>query len=495
MTRASPSSATSSASQFLKTHHSAQTSVGSWSPHRNAQAPRSCLQFRAMSARGLALATRPGDGSAFSFTARTSGATTKRCALAASDSLKPRAASRMGWSQCSSIPGAANGICCSQLTDSVKSHEAGPVSLERQVLFWAAAVAAVLYVVYLLGSTITPFAAGIVLGYLLDPIVLKLQSLGLNRLGATLLILIAFALGVVIVLILVAPILSNQFIAFSQRLPDYAVRLQALAVEEGNALIAKYGGSWLHALGLNQQLSSAQIQSSVSNFVAQGAKWLLNALQSLVSGGAAVFSFLSLLIITPVVAFYILIDWHRMISEIDSWLPLDYRDSLRKIAREIDHALAGFIRGQSIVCLFLGIWYGVGLTLIGLDFGFLIGVLGGLLSFVPYVGSLTALLLSLGIALVQGWPSLNLFFMALAVVGIGQFLEGNVLSPKLVGESVGLHPVWLMFALLAFGQLFGFLGLLIAVPMAAAIGVVARHLIALYLTSPLYRGRSAPDGR
>ena len=143
------------------------------------------------------------------------------------------------------------------------------MSLERQVLFWAAAVAAVLYLVYLLGSTITPFAAGIVFGYLLDPVVLKLQSLGLNRLGASLLILIAFALGVVIVLILVAPILSNQFIAFSQRLPDYAMRLQALAVEEGNALIAKYGGGWLRALGI-KELSSAQIQSSVSDFVAPG---------------------------------------------------------------------------------------------------------------------------------------------------------------------------------------------------------------------------------
>ena len=249
------------------------------------------------------------------------------------------------------------------------------------------------------------------------------------------------------------------------------------------------------ALGINQELSSAQIQSSVSDFVGQGAQWLLNAFRSLVSGGAAVFSFLSLMIVTPVVAFYILIDWHRMIAEIDGWLPLDYRDSLRKIAREINHALAGFIRGQSIVCLFLGLWYGIGLTLIGLDFGFLIGVLAGFLSFVPYVGSLTALVLSLGVALVQGWPSLKPFFMALAIVGVGQFLEGYVLSPKLVGESVGLHPVWLMFALLAFGQLFGFLGLLIAVPMAAAIGVVARHLIALYLTSPLYRGRSAPGGR
>jgi predicted PurR-regulated permease PerM len=369
------------------------------------------------------------------------------------------------------------------------------VSLERQVLFWAATVAAVLYVLYLLGSAIMPFAAGIALGYLLDPVVLKLQRLGLNRLGASLLILIAFALSVAIVLILVVPILGNQFVAFSQRLPSYAVRLQSLAVDQGNALIAKYGGGWIDTLGLREQLSSAQIQKSVGDFVAQGAQWLLDALKSLVSGGAAVFNFLSLMIITPVVAFYILVDWHRIVSELDSWLPLDHRDRLRKIAGEINDALAGFIRGQSIVCLFLGLWYSVGLTLIGLDFGFLIGVLAGLLSFVPYVGSLTALVLSLGVALVQGWPSPKLFFMALGVVGIGQFLEGNVLAPKLVGESIGLHPVWLMFALLAFGQLFGFLGLIIAVPTAAAIGVVTRHLIALYLTSPFYRGRSEPESQ
>ena len=130
---------------------------------------------------------------------------------------------------------------------------------------------------HLLGSAITPFAAGIVLGYLLDPVALKLQKLGFNRLGASLLILIAFALAVAIVLILIAPILGNQFVAFSQRLPGYAVRLQQLAVDEGNALIAKYGGSWLDALGLTEQLSSAQIQKSVGDFVAQGAQWLLNA--------------------------------------------------------------------------------------------------------------------------------------------------------------------------------------------------------------------------
>ena len=369
------------------------------------------------------------------------------------------------------------------------------MSLERQILFWGLGLAALLLIVYLLGSTIMPFAAGIVLGYLLDPVVLKLERFGFNRLGASLLILTIFVLIVVLFFILVVPVLGSQFIAFAQHLPGYAVRLQAFAVAEGNAFIEKYGGQWLEALGLKQQLSSAQIQKSVGDFVTQSAQWLLDAFTRLVSGGAALFNFLSLLIVTPVVAFYILVDWERMIAELDSWLPLTHRESLRKIAREINHALAGFIRGQSIVCLFLGVWYSAGLTLIGLDYGFLIGVVAGVLSFVPYVGSLTALVLSLSIALFTGWPSLKLFFLALGVVGAGQFLEGYVLSPKLVGESIGLHPVWLMFALLAFGQLFGFVGLLIAVPTAAATGVVARHLIALYLSSPFYRGGSEPESQ
>ncbi len=365
------------------------------------------------------------------------------------------------------------------------------MSLERQILFWAAVLAAILYALHVLGSVVAPFAAGIALGYLLDPVVSKMQRLGFNRLGASLLILVVFAAVLALALILIAPTLSAQFIAFSERLPGYATRLQSLAVEEGDYLNQKYGGRWLSALGLGETLSSSQLQKSVGDLVAEGAQWLINALKSLVSGGAAVFGFLSLLVITPVVAFYILIDWHRMIGEIDSWLPLDYRDRLRAIFKEINHALAGFIRGQSLVCLFLGLWYSLGLSLIGLDFGLLIGAAGGVLSFVPYVGSLTALIFSLGVALVQGWPSLKLFFMALAVVGAGQFLEGNVISPKLVGQSVGLHPVWLMFALLAFGDLFGFVGLIIAVPTAAAIGVIARHLIAIYLKSSLYRGNSA----
>ena len=472
----------------------ASRSAGWLSRRRLALAPCWCSRFRATSGKGRASATRPEDGSAFSFTPTTSGADYEICLGAASISWKRRAASPMGSLRSLSIPGAESGICCSQPAKPPTRHEVRSMSLERQVLFWGLALAALLLVVYVLGSIITPFAAGIVLGYLLDPVVLKLQRFGLQpsrrlashphcfRPGRS----SSFSF-------LSSRCWGISSFAFAQHLPGYAMRLQAIAVEEGNAFMEKYGGHWLEALGLEQQLSSAQIQKSVGDFVAQGAQWLLDAFTSLVSGGAALFNFLSLLIVTPVVAFYILVDWHRMIAKLDSWLPLEHRETLRKIAREINHALAGFIRGQSIVCLFLGVWYSLGLTLIGLDYGFLIGVVAGVLSFVPYVGSLTALVLSLSVALFQGWPSLKLFLLALGVVGTGQFLEGNVLSPQLVGESIGLHPVWLMFALLAFGQLFGFVGLIIAVPTAAAIGVVARHLIALYLASPLYRGRAEPE--
>jgi predicted PurR-regulated permease PerM len=366
------------------------------------------------------------------------------------------------------------------------------MSLERQLLIWTLALAALLVMLAVLGSTVTPFATGIALGYLLDPVVQRLERLGLNRLAASLLILGLFVLALGLAMVIVAPVLANQLAGFARKLPDYVTRLQRLATEEGTALAGKYGGEWLDSLGFGDSLSSDQIRKSIGDFVSRGAQWLLDAVRSLASGGAALLGFFSLLVVTPVVAFYILVDWDKMIDAIDSWLPLDHRDSLRRIASEINAALAGFIRGQSLVCLFLGLWYGLGLSLIGLDFGLLIGMIGGLLSFVPYVGSMTALVLSLVIGLVQGWPSLKLFFLALGVVGAGQFLEGYVISPKLVGESIGLHPVWLMFSLFAFGALFGFTGLLVAVPTAAALGVLARHLLGVYLASPLYRGRGAP---
>jgi predicted PurR-regulated permease PerM len=363
------------------------------------------------------------------------------------------------------------------------------LSAERQTIFWVAALVAFGLFLYLLGSTVTPFALGFALGYLLDPVVQKLERLGLNRLGASLVILAAFVIVVAAILIFVVPILGNQLVGLIHNLPNYATRLQRLAVDQGNLLLDKYGGPWRDKLGLDQPLSTEQIENSLRDFVAERAKLLLSASQSLLYGGRALFGFFSVLVITPVVAFYMLVDWDKMVAALDAGLPRDHHDSMRRVAHEINLALEGFLRGQALVCLFLGLWYSVGLTLIGLDYGLLIGVIGGLLSFVPYLGSLTTLVLSLVIAIVEGWPNWRLFFSALAIVLAGQFLEGYVLSPKLVGESVGLHPVWVMFALVAFGELFGFTGLLVAVPAAATIGVLVRHLMALYLSGPLYRGR------
>ena len=248
----------------------------------------------------------------------------------------------------------------------------------------------------------------------------------------------------------------------------------------------------MRSLGMSGGFTQADVQSSISGFVGQGSAYLVSFLNQLWSGSRALFGVFSILIITPVVAFYILLDWKRMIAAIDGWIPLHHRDNVRSIARDIDAALAGFVRGQSLVSLFLGLWYSIGLTAVGLNFGFLIGISGGLLSFIPYIGSLTVLILSVAVALVQGWPDWRFIGVTVAVVVSGQFLEGNVLSPNLVGASIGLHPVWLMFALVACSSLFGFTGLLVAVPLSAAIGVLSRFALRKYLASPLYTGDPEP---
>jgi predicted PurR-regulated permease PerM len=233
----------------------------------------------------------------------------------------------------------------------------------------------------------------------------------------------------------------------------------------------------------------ADMQKSIGDVVRQGATWIAGFLRGLWSGGQAIISVFALLVVTPVVAFYLLIDWDHMVAAVDEWLPRRHRDTIRTLAREIDRAIAGFIRGQSAVCLILGTFYAVGLSLIGLNFGALIGMSAGLLSFIPYVGSLTGLVLSVGVAVVQFWPDWTWIAATLGVFIVGQFFEGNILSPKLVGASVGLHPVWLMFALFAFGTLFGFVGLLLAVPLAAIVGVLGRFALRQYLASALYHGR------
>jgi predicted PurR-regulated permease PerM len=354
------------------------------------------------------------------------------------------------------------------------------MTLQRQIGFWLVSLALFVLALVVLRDVLLPFVAALVLAYLLDPLADRMERLGLSRLVATILILSLFVLVFVLALALLAPLIGQQFVAFMDKLPGYIARLQALISEQGAPLLER--------LGVGNLASEAQ--KSVGDIVGKGATWAATFLQSLWSGGQAVVSILSLLVITPVVAFYLLVDWDDMVAAVDGWLPLQHAQTIRTLVSEMDGAIAGFIRGQATVCLLLGLFYAVGLSLMGLNFGALIGLISGFLSFIPYVGSLTGLVLAVGVAIVQFWPDWTMPLVALAIFMLGQFIEGNVLAPKFVGASIGLHPVWLMFALVAFGSLFGFVGLLVAVPLAAVVGVLIRFALKQYLASPIYHGGS-----
>jgi predicted PurR-regulated permease PerM len=350
--------------------------------------------------------------------------------------------------------------------------------VQRQIRFWLAALVVAALTLYLLREVLLPFVAGMALAYVLDPVVDRLERLGLGRLGATILILALFILTFVLALVVLIPLVAHQLAGFGANLPDYVERIQALIAEQSGPLIEKLGGA----------AALPDMQQSIGGLVRQGAAWMAGFLRGLWSGGQAIISVFALLVVTPVVAFYLLVDWDHMVAAVDEWLPRQHRDTIRMLAREINRAIAGFIRGQAAVCFILGTLYAAGLSMIGLNFGALIGMLAGVLSFIPYVGSLTGLVLSVGVAVVQFWPDWTWIAATLGIFITGQFIEGNILSPKLVGASVGLHPVWLMFALFAFGALLGFVGLLLAVPLAAIAGVLGRFALRQYLASTVYHG-------
>ena len=358
--------------------------------------------------------------------------------------------------------------------------EAGGLTFEWQVAFWLAALAVIvllLLLLWLLSEILLPFVAGAAIAYLLTPVTDRLERLGVNRLGAALSIITLVVMAIVVVILLVAPILGGQLTSFIDNIPGYVTRLQSLLSDPSRPWLQKILGA------------SFSADKSIGDLVTQGVGWLTAFLKSLWSGGRALVSLFSLVVVTPVVAFYLIYDWHCMIRTADSWIPVQQRETVRQLARDVDAAIAGFVRGQTAVCLILGSFYAVALTLSGLNFGLLIGLISGVITFIPYVGSMTGLILAVGVAVAQFWPNYSSILMVLGIFLIGQFLEGNLLAPKLVGESVGLHPVWLIFALLAFGYLFGFVGLLVAVPLAATIGVLVRFALQRYRESALYTGK------
>lgn len=346
--------------------------------------------------------------------------------------------------------------------------------VNTQLKYWGIATAIFLLALWLLGDVILPFVLGGAIAYFLDPVADRLEAIGLSRGSAVSLITLLAALTFVIMALLVVPTLVEQTIALVNVAPQLAQDLQGFLTERFPEIVDE--DSTLHKSLL-----------ALGETVQERGGALLN---TVLSSAASLLNIAMLFVIVPVVAFYLLYDWDRMIAVIDDLLPRDHAPVVRELASQIDRTLASFIRGMGTVCLILGTYYAVALMLVGLQFGLVVGAIAGIVTFIPYVGAIVGGTLAIGLALFQFWGDWLSIGLVAGVFVLGQVVEGNILTPKLVGSSVGLHPVWLIFALSVFGMLFGFVGMLVAVPVAAAIGVLARFVIARYKNSRLYSGLS-----
>jgi len=345
--------------------------------------------------------------------------------------------------------------------------------------FWLGVAAGLLLLLWLLNDILLPFVVGAVVAYFFDPLVMRLQRAGLSRTWATAVVTVIAALIAVGVVMAILPPLFGQVQEMIGKAPQYAVSVAQRVQPMVEPVREKMG---------LPPLSLQELQADATKRAGEALALVGSLAGKLAQRGVAIINLLGLLFLTPVVTFYLLRDWPKVLAAINGALPLDHADTIRTLARESNAAVAGYVRGQALVCVCLGTIYGVGLSLVGLQFGFVIGLIAGLISFIPFVGTLVGATLSIGMALAQFPPDWISVIKVAAVFLLGHLLEGNFLSPKLVGDRVGLHPVWIMFALLAGGSLFGFVGVLIAVPVAAVIGVLARHLMGRYHASSFYRG-------
>ena len=349
------------------------------------------------------------------------------------------------------------------------------MSRRREWLWWLGALGALVAFLWLFGGILLPFVMGFTIAYLLDPVVDRMERLRLPRWAATAAALALFFVIAVSALLLLAPILEAQLGRFLEQVPRYAARLREIVQPIVQDVLERVDGG-----------GGGQVTQAVGGIADKAIAFVGGLLSGVWSGGLLIFNILSLLVITPIVAFYLLRDWDDIVAKVDGLLPPRRRETVRQLGREIDEVLAGFIRGQAVVCLFLGVFYAVGLTLVGLELGLVIGIFAGVVSFIPYLGAITGLVLSLLPAITQfgsDYWSIGLVFL---VFVLGQFIEGNFLSPRVIGDRTKLHPVWIIFALLAGGALLGFVGVLVAVPIAATTGVLIRFLLRRYLASPLY---------
>ena len=344
--------------------------------------------------------------------------------------------------------------------------------VRQQATYWGIVAVVFLAVLWGLGNVILPFLVGGAIAYFLDPIADRLERVGLSRTAATATISVAALLAFTLLALLIIPMLVRQLIQLVNAAPTIFGELQDFLTQKFPQIVDKNSvvRDTLISLGTTIQARGGELATG------------------LLSSAMSVINFVVFIVVVPVVAFYLLLDWDHMVARIDAALPLDHRDQIRAIATEIDRVLAGFVRGQVSVCLILGTFYSVALMIAGLQFGLIVGAIAGVITFIPYIGALIGGGLAIGLALFQFWGDWMQIGIIASIFAVGQFMEGNIITPRLVGKSVGLHPVWLLFALSAFGTLFGFVGMLVAVPVAAAIGVLARFGIGQYMASRLYKG-------
>jgi predicted PurR-regulated permease PerM len=340
-------------------------------------------------------------------------------------------------------------------------------------MFWITITVIALLMMVLLRPILLPFAIGMTLAYLLAPVVDRLEQGGLNRTLAALTVVLLLVVGFAGLVLVMLPALVGELRFFLDEFPRYVTRVQAL--------VADTSRPWLHAL-MGQEV---RIEESASHAMAtMGSAWLDEILRSAWSGGKAVFSLLSLLVVVPIVSIYLLIDWKRMTATLDGWVSPRHREDVRILGREIHETVAGFVRGQIVICLILAVFYAAALRLTGLNHAILIGVTAGLISFIPFLGLGIGFVVASCVAIAQFWPDWTPLTAVAGTFLIGEILADYVLSPRIIGSRVKLNPVWLIFALFAFGYLFGFVGLLVAIPLAASLGVVLRFAMRRSLASP-----------
>jgi predicted PurR-regulated permease PerM len=358
------------------------------------------------------------------------------------------------------------------------------MQLERHALFWTISALVFIYLVQLLAPVLLPFVVGLTLAYFFTPVVDLLARVGLPRWASAILLLALSVLVIVLALIFILPVIAQQVAQLLEAAPREIVRLKTFVAD-----VAR------DHLGARYPQAEAGVDAALDSFSASIPGLLAGVATTLWNQSAAAFNFISLLLVTPLVFFYALIDWPKMVAKLDSLLPRDEADELRKVATEISERVSAFIRGQGAVCLILAIYYSVALSLAGLNYGLLIGLLTGFAAFIPVIGWWIGAIPAVTLAAVQFWPDVWYVAIIVAIMLIGEALESGVLAPNIIGSEVELHPIWVIFALLAFGYLFGFLGLLVAVPVSAAIGVLVRYGLRTYLASSIYRGGESAENQ